>query len=436
MRVFLLYRRRWGLFYLPVLALAMAAVLLAGRWWFPQPPRTLTLAAGEPQGSHARLAERYRDELGRRGIAVNLVYSPEGNPAPLQRMANPHDPVQAGFAHGLLAERGPEAPVQALAVIGKQPLWIFAHTPSLTSVTQLRGLRVAAGPPGSPVRQIATRLLAQAQVREDEVNWEPGRTPVAMANELIEGRTDAMFLIASSDAPAVRLLARSPGVFMLGVERANALAAREPMLRALVLPQGAIELRGDVPPRDLTLLYTRTHLLVRDNLHPALQRALLDAASVIHASPTVLQRQSEYPEFQGSDFPLSPHAQRYAHGYQPWMEAVLPFGWAQLAELLLYLVLPVLLLTIAALLWIPQLFSLRVTAVLSHYYGELKFLENDMFKLATDSPMALRDLLTKIDTMEQEVASLDLPDRFADRWYTLREHLSAARERLLTLRAR
>jgi hypothetical protein len=122
-----------------------------------------------------------------------------------------------------------------------------------------------------------------------------------------------------------------------------------PSCSAFVLPQGTIELRGDLPPRDLTLLYTRTHLLVRDNLHPALQRALLDAASVIHASPALLQRQSEYPEFQGSDFPLSPHAQRYALGYQPWMEAVLPFWWAQLAELLLYLVLPVLLLVYSGL---------------------------------------------------------------------------------------
>ena len=436
MKVLLLYRRRWGLFYLPVLAVALAIVLWAAHGWFPLPPRSITFAAGEPQGSHARLAERYRDELARKGIAVRLAYSPEGTLAPLQRLATPQDPVQAGFAHGLLSDRGPEAPVQALAVIGKQPLWIFTRTPGLTSVAQLRGLRVAAGQPGSPVRQIATRLLALAQIKEGEVNWEPARSSAAAANELAEGQTDAMFLIAPSDSPIVRLLARSPGVYMLGVERANALAAREPKLHAVVLPQGTIELRGDLPPRDLTLLYTRTHLLVRDNLHPALQRALLDAASVIHASPSLLQRQSEYPEFHSSDFPLSPHAQRYALGYQPWMEAVLPFWWAQLAELLLYLVLPVLLLVVAALLWIPQLFSLRVTALLSHYYGELKFLENDMFKLATDSPMALRDVLTQIDTMEHEVASLDLPDRFADRWYTLREHLSAARERLLTLRAR
>lgn len=436
MRVVLLYRRRWGLFYVPVLAAAVAVVMLASRWWFPLPPRALTLAAGEPQGSHARLAERYRDELGRRGIAVDVVYSPDGGPSPLMRLADPRDPVQAGFASGLLADRGPEVPVQALAVVGKQPLWIFTHVAGLSGVASLRGMRVAAGRPGSPVRQVATLLLAQAQVKEGEVSWEPDRPPLAMANELLESRVDAMFLIGSSDAPAVRVLTRSPGVFMLGVERANALAAREPRLRAFVLPQGTIELRGDVPPRDLTLLYTNTHLLVRNTLHPALQRALLDAAGVIHASPSFLQRQSEYPEFQGSDFPLSPHAQRHAHGYQPWLEAALPYWWAQLAELLLYVVLPVLLLTAAALLWIPQLFSLRVNAVLSHYYGELKFLENDMATLATDNPMALRDLLNQLDTMEQEVASLDLPDRFADRWYTLREHLGAARERLLKLRAR
>lgn len=436
MRVMLLYRRRWGLFYLPVLALAALAVLVAARLWFPLPPRTLPLAAGMPLGNYARLAEQYRDELERRGIKVDIVFSADASPQPLQRLANPADPVQAGFAQGLLADRGPEAAVHALAVIGKQPVWIFTREPGVTSVAQLRGKRMAAGVPGSAARQIATLLLAQAQVRDTDMQWEDVASPLAAANELVDGRTDAVLLIASGDSPAVRLLTRTAGVSMVGVERANSLAAREPRLRAFVLPQGTIELRGDVPPRDLTLLYTGTHLVVRESMHPALQRALLDAAAAIHASPTFLQRQSEYPDYQDVDFPLSVHAQRYAHGYRPWLESALPYWWAQLAELLAYLVLPVLVLTAAALVWIPQLFSLRVNAVLSHYYGELKFLENDMGAMAVDNPMALRDLLGKLDHMEQEVASLDLPDRFADRWYTLREHLAAARERLLKLRQR
>lgn len=437
MRVMLLYRRRWGLFYLPVLVLAMLGTVFAGREWFPLPPRQVTLAAGTPQGSYAQMAERYRVELERRGITVDIVTSAEGGAgAPLQRLSNPADPAQAGFAHGLLAERGPEAPVQALAVVGRQPLWIFTNLPGLGGLSQFRGLRVAAGPPGSVQRQVATLLLAQAQVRESDVQWDDQLAPQAAANALIEGRIDAVITIGSGDAPSVRQLTRSSGVVMLGVDRANSLAAREPRLHAFVLPQGAIELRGDVPPRDLTLLYTGTHLLVRETLHPALQRALLDAAFDIHASPSFLQREAEYPDFQASDFPLSPHAQRYALGSRPWLETALPYWWAQLAELLLYLVLPVLLVTGLALVWIPQLFSLRVNAVLSHYYGELKFLENDMATLAVDKPVALRSLLGKLDAMEAEVVSLDLPDRFADRWYTLREHLAAARERLLKLRAR
>jgi hypothetical protein len=170
-------------------------------------------------------------------------------------------------------------------------------------------------------------------------------------------------------------------------------------------------------------------------MHPALQRAFLDSATEIHAIPTFLQRQNEYPDYQ-ADFPLSPVAQRYALGQRPWLEWLLPYWWAQLAELVMFAVLPVLVLTGAALLWIPRLFSLRVDAVLSHYYGELNFLENDLETVAPESPIQMKNLLAKLDQMEHEVSSLDLPDRFADRWYTLREHLAAARERLLRLRAR
>lgn len=436
MNALLLYRRRWGVFYLPVVALAALSIFAAAKYWLPLPPRALVIAVGTPQGGYMQLAERYRDELDRLGITVEISTSTTGATGPLMRLSNPADPAQAGFAHGLLADRGPEAPVLALAVIGKQPLWIFTNLASATGVAQLRGVRIAAGPPGSPSRQAAQMLLAQAQLKEGDVVWDEAHQGVAAAHELVEGRVDAVITIAGGEAPSVRLLSRSPGVFMLGIERANALSAREPRLHPFVLPQGAIELRGDVPPRDLTLLYAGTHLLVRDTMHPALQRALLDAASDIHAGPTFLQRQSEYPEFQGSDFPLSPHAQRYALGDRGWLAQALPYWWAQLAELLLLAVLPILLVAGAILVWIPRFFSFRVNALLSHYYGELKFLEHEMEGLAVDNPMALRNVLTQLDAMELQVSALDLPDRYADRWYTLREHLAAARERLLKLRSR
>ena len=431
----LLYRQRWGLCYLPILALTALAILAAAKWLFPLPPRQVVIAAGVFQGGFAQMAERYRDELERRGIGVDIATTPAGASGPLQRLATAGDPSQAGFAHGLLVERGPEAPVHALAVIGKQPVWVFTHHSGVISLPLLRGLKIAAGPAGSATREVAVMLLAQAQVRESDVSWDLQHQGLAAATELLEHRVDAMITIGSSDAPSVRLLSRSPGVYMLGIDRADALAAREPRLRPFVLPQGAIELRGDVPPRDLTLLYTGTHLLARDTMHPALQRAFLDSATEIHAVPSFLQRQNEYPDYQ-ADFPLSPVAQRYALGHRPWLEWLLPYWWAQLAELLLFAVLPIMLLAGLALLWIPRLVRLRVDAVLAHSYGELNFLENDLEDVATESPIQMKNLLGKLDQMEHEVASLDLPDRFADRWYTLREHLAAARERLLKMRAR
>jgi TRAP-type uncharacterized transport system substrate-binding protein len=420
----LLYRRRWGLFYLPVLALAVLAIAWAATELFPLPPRRLAMGVGVPQGGYERMAERYREELWRRGVSVDIVTSEAGATGPLQRLANPRDPVQAGFAHGLLAERGPEAPVHALAVVGKQPVWIFTHQSGLVGLGLARGLRISAGPLGSPTRQVAAQLLAQAGVKEGDVTWVE-HSATAAANDLIEQRIDVAVVIGSVEAPSVRLLTRTPGIHMMGVERANGLARREPRLHPMVLPQGTLELRGDVPPRDLTLLYTETHLLVRDTMHPALQRVLLDAATEIHAVPGFLQRQSEYPEFQ-TDFPLSPVARAYSLGLRPWLERALPYWWAQLAELLLYAVLPVLLVTVAALVWIPQLFSLRVNVVLAHFYGELKFIENEIETLATDDPKRLKAVLGRLDQIEQQVAHLDLPDRFADRWYTLREHLWTA----------
>lgn len=430
----LLYRRRWGLCYLPVVLASIAAIGFVATNVLPLPPRTLPFAVGTPQGGYAQAGERYRAELERQGIAVDLITTESvGSLGPLQRLATKEDPAQAGFAHGLLADRGPEAKVYALAVVGRQALWVFTRDAAITQPQMLRGMKVAAGPVGSPTRALAERLAVLAQVNPKEVDWQPLQGMKA-ANELLEQRVDAMVTIGSGDAPTVRLLTRSPGISMLGVERSGAVAAAEPRLRPYVLPQGTIELRGNIPPRDLTLLATGTHLLVREDMHPALQRALLDAATDVHAIPNFLQQQAEYPDYQ-TDFPLSPVARRYASGDRPWLETVLPYWWAQLGELLLYAVLPIVALTVLVLLLVPRLFSLRVDAMLSHYYGELKFLENDVDQVG-EKPIAVRALVQKLDQMELDVAGMDLPDRYADRWYTLREHLRSARSRLMNLRGR
>ena len=141
-----------------------------------------------------------------------------------------------------------------------------------------------------------------------------------------------------------------------------------------------------------------------------------------------------YPTTLGSDFAVSPTALRHAQGLRPWMETLLPFRAAQWTQLWLFAVLPIMLLG-GLLLWrAPRYIEWRVDAALQHFYGDLKFLEQDMSSITATDPAAMRAALSRLDFLERQVANMELPDRFADRWYTLREHLQHARERLMALR--
>lgn len=119
MRLFLLYKRRWLLFYAPVLLCSAAAL-----WWsiqvgFTLPPTAAVISAGSAQGSYARLAQRYAQKLEAIGMNADVVYS--GNESSeLERLLSPTDAASIGFAHGVYAKSTPG--LQALAVIDNEPI--------------------------------------------------------------------------------------------------------------------------------------------------------------------------------------------------------------------------------------------------------------------------------------------------------------------------
>ena len=435
MRLLLLYRRRWWLFYLPILLCAAIALWWAVTRWHVLPPHHVVISGGSTEHSYSRLAQRYAEQLERMGIHTEVVYAANEADA-FAQLVNPEDVASVGFANTVYAgTTGQADQVQALAVIGQEPMWIFSSLNGPASLANARGLRIAVGPNTASTANAAKLLLAHAGVKASDVRFD-ALTGVAAAEALVDGRVDMVFQVAGEDSLAVQMLTRMGGIQLLSVDNAGSLASQERPLQLLLLPQGVIELRGDIPPRDLTMISLQTHLLVKPNLHAALQRALLMAAIEIHEEPTFLQRHGQYPSFRGSDFKLSPVARAYSLGARPWMETLLPYGTAQWAELLVFAILPILGLTLFVLTWIPKVFDWRINAGLNHFYGELKFLENEMTTVATDSPIALKGLLERLDSIEQKVVTMNLPDEYSERWYTLREHLATAQDSLLKLRSR
>lgn len=434
MKLLLLFRMRWALFYLPVVMYSAMSIWFCAEVLLPLPPSSFVMAVGLPQGSYSSIANRYRQDLELRGISVEIVTT-ESASGPLSRLADPKSEVMAGFASGLF-NNGKLDGVEALAAIERQPVWVFTRLDKLTQLSQLKGLRIGTAGQGNPGWAVTQLLLAHAKLNSTDVFLREAKTYAEAANDLLDGTVDVAIIVANGEADAMRALSRTSGINMIGVDRITSLMAREPRLRPFVLPQGSIELRGDVPSRDLTMLAANLHLLVRDTMHPALQRVLLDTAQELHEAPSFLQHQGEYPAMHSLDYSLSPAARRWAAGERPWMERLLPYWYAQLAELLLYAILPILIITFFMLAWIPKFFSWKVNALLQNHYGELKFLEAEIIPSATTKPMEMVKLMQRLDTIEMQVTLMELPDKYADRWYTLREHCVKAREKLLSYRAR
>jgi TRAP-type uncharacterized transport system substrate-binding protein len=432
MKLFMLYRRRWWLFYLPVLLCSLAAMWWAVNSWHVLPPKKVVISSGSQQNSYARLAQRYAEQLDQMGISTEIVSS-DTETAAIAQIASASSVVSVGFANTVFASKS--GGLEALAIIGQEPVWIFSSLNGPNTLANAKGLRIAIGSEGSSTASAARLLLAHSGVKPSEVRLEP-LAGTAAAEALLESKVDIVFHVASEDSPAIQMLTRSGGLQLLSIENAGSLSSQERPLELLLLPQGVIELRGDIPPRDITMISLQTHLLVKPGVHPALQRALLKAATEIHEVPTFLQRHGQFPSFRGSDYTLSSHAKAFSHGAQPWMETLLPYSKAQWAELLLYALLPILTLTIIVLTWIPKLFDWRISAGLNNFYGELKFLENEMASVATNNPIALKGLLERLDGIEQKVVAMNLPDEYSERWYTLRAHLASAQDGLLKLRSR
>jgi TRAP-type uncharacterized transport system substrate-binding protein len=433
MKLDLLFRKRWWLFYTPILLLAAALLWLSFTQWLPLPPQRVTLSAGVPGGGYSLLAMQYRKYLEEFGIQVSIATTSQSHSGLNQLNENPL--IDLALANGLLTHQASRDNIIALAAIEREPLWIFTRLPTLNRLSELRGLRVGVPSYDALQERITQLVLDQAQLKSADVTLVPLERE-RLANSLLDGQIDAVILLGSVRNDVARSMIRGSGIQLVGFDQVGKLLAREKALRPFVLPQGVIEFRGDVPSSDLTMVAVDLHLIARKDMHPALQRAIFSAATRIHEMPSFLQHQGEFPSVIGLDFPVSDVTLAAARGQRPMLEEILPYRWAQAVQWLLYAALPILLATCLLLAWIPSWFEWRVNAALQNFYGELKFLETEISSVATERPIEMRQMIVRLDEIEQQVMQLQLPPQHTHRWYTLRSHLNDARERLLSMRAR
>jgi hypothetical protein len=181
----------------------------------------------------------------------------------------------------------------------------------------------------------------------------------------------------------------------------------------------------------VTLLATTANLVVREDFHPALAFLLLHAATEVHAPSGVLQKHREFPAPRESEFPLSDEAQRYYKVGPPFLHRYLPFWLANLIERIVVLLVPLFAVLVPAFKILPGLFQWRVKRRIFRWYGEIKFLEDEL--LRDPDPDSANEMLERLDEIERGVDKTPVPLGYADHAYTLRLHIDVVRNRVTRL---
>lgn len=404
-----------------------AAFLIAYRFVRPAPPGSFVISTGNAAGAYHLFAGRYRDLLAKEKIRVELRPS-TGSIDNLKRLTDPESGVDVALVQGGIATPDQDYGLVSLAALYYEPLWIFYRdADNLTLLAQLAGKRIAAGPEGSGTRVLVSNVLIASNAMKTGSPLSP-LTGMAAADALISGRIDAALFVAAPDAPVVQKLLKTPGIRLMSLSQAEALARHFNYLSPITLPRGMIDLGADIPPSNVRMVAATTHLVARQDFHPALVSVLLQAATKVHGGAGVFRKAGEFPAVREGDFPISEDAQRYFKSGPPFLQRYMPFWLANLLERMLVLIVPLIAVLIPVLRIMPAFYDWRVKRKIFCWYGELKMVELELRSKPGAADTAR--LLARLDEIEDGVDGTQVPLTYWDYVYTLRGHIQMVRARL------
>ncbi|WP_457577078.1 TAXI family TRAP transporter solute-binding subunit [Desulfomarina sp.] len=401
------------------------SIIVAYQFVEPAPPRSLKIATADKNGAYFKFANEYKTVFAKEGIDLQVVET-SGSVENLKLLEEGR--VEIAFVQGGVGRSEDYPELQGLASLYVEPLWIFLRNSiKVHMISQLQGLKIGAGLPGSGTRKIVSRILADNRLDRGQVTVVPiGGEEGSMA--LHGGEIDALCIVAGAESSVVKKLLLDPTVRLFNVRRAEAYTRIHKFLTHVVLPEGVIDMGENVPETDIHLVAPAATLVAGDNLHPAFVDLFMQSASKIHGQGNFLGDGKNYPSPEYLDFPLSPEAGRFYKNGPPFLRRFLPFWAASLVDRLKVMILPLIALIIPLMKVLPPTYRWRMRSKIYRWYDELHDLDQYVNKNPTQEVIA--GALKNIAVMENEARQLEVPLSYARELYNLRLHIDLLRQQI------
>ena len=409
---------------LTVVVVVAAIVGISVHFLQPAPPRQIVFASGAEYGLYHRLALRYRDILARDGVRV-VERMTSGAVENLDLLRDPKSGVDVALTQGGVATPVDDERIVMLATLYYEPLWVFHRTATkIDQLNDIMGKRLAVGTAGS-----GTRAFALAMLQANGITGANAKVQTIGGDDALKalraGDVDVAFFVGGAGTPLIEQMLRDPALELAPFIRAEAYARRFPYVSRLTLPTGTIDLALNIPDHDVPIIGTKAMLVAREDLHPALVNLLFDAAREIHGGQSYFEAAGEFPGTTQVDLPVSSVADRHKRFGPSLLYRYLPFWVATVVERTVILVVPLLVLLVPLMNFLPQFLRWRVRSRIYRYYGELALLERDIRTHA--GPLPLDKWRRDLDRIEEAAALTRAPPSYGSEAYTLREHIGIVR---------
>ena len=378
----------------PFIVLAVTLLVLAYWWMDPNPPKRVTLATGPAQSAYEEFGKRYTKALAAEGIEVITVPS-DGSAANLQLLRD--GKVDLGFVQGGTSDytESDEEKLSSLGSLFVEPVWLFYQeasarkstlTATLSALTQLQGLRINMGTPGSGVPSLMGKLLESNRIDTATLKISTlAQTPATVA--FLNSELDAIVFASAPESLMVQMLLQTPGVKLMNFAQSEAYSRRFPFLSPTRLPRGVVDLAGNVPPEDVRLVAPTTALITRNTTHPALLQLFALAGNQIQGGAGWFKRAREYPNIENNELPIAKEAERAIKSGPPLLQRYLPFWVANVVERMWLAMGIIIAIMLPLSRIIPPMYAFRVRSRIFRWYGQLRDIEHRADEAKDTAPL-------------------------------------------------
>ena len=187
-----------------------------------------------------------------------------------------------------------------------------------------------------------------------------------------------------------------------------------------------------IPPQNVALISTEAMLAARDDLHPAIVTLLLELIRDEHDEQGYFEAPNEFPNVEQVDLRVSQDATRHRRFGPSLLYRYLPFWVAAFLERFIIIVVPLLVVALPIVQFLPEVMAWHVRSRIYRWYGELTLLERDV--RSREGNLPIYRCLADLERNQRLPSRPNRPASFASEAYTLREHIDLVRREVVESR--